>query len=117
MLYKEDKQVLFRICRWLIAIVILLGAGTLLVYTKGLRAAQKRPGEAIVSPTEDVAASRLITMWQRSIDTLSDFLTGEASSLKQAFYNAEGPFSFLHSGDCWCPNRLLRPWADEYAIP
>jgi len=59
----------------------------------------------------------LLEWWQKPADLAASCADMDLMSIKLAFYNAEGPFSFLNSGDCWCPNMLLRPWCDDFAIP
>lgn len=41
------------------------------------------------------------------------YFTCDWYGIKLEFYNATGIFSFLNSGDCWCPNRLLVRWCND----
>jgi len=50
---------------------------------------------------------------QLFIEKLPEWPTIDFYQIKLDFYNATGLFSFLNSGDIWCPNPLLVWWCGD----
>ena len=67
-----------------------------------------------VQPGEETTISKEETDYLLSFVEMSEtYFTCDLYAIKLEFYNATGIFSFLNSGDCWCPNRLLVRWCDD----
>ena len=47
------------------------------------------------------------------VEMSETYFTCDLMAIKLEFYNATGLFSFLNSGNCWCPNRLLVRWCND----
>ena len=50
---------------------------------------------------------------QQFVEISERYFTFDWYAIKLEFYNATGIFSFLNSGNNWCPNRLMIRWCDE----
>ena len=71
---------------------------------------------AVPAPESDTITT-LLEWWDKPTELIAQCTEFDMMSLKLAFNSASGPFIFLNSGDCWCPNWLLQPWCDELTIP
>ena len=62
-------------------------------------------------PTEETTEES--DFLQQFAEISETYFTFDWYVIKLEFYNASGIFSFLNSGDTWCPNRLMIRWCDE----
>ena len=70
-----------------------------------------KPVAAFSQPAEVAAEEH--DYLQQFMEISETYFTYDWYGIKLEFYNATGIFSFLNSGNRWCPNRLLVRWCDD----
>lgn len=111
---QKDRHVLAQLCQ--------LSCGFLLLFVMSVTLLDMAivnivTAETAVPAPENGMITTLLEWWDKPKELIAQCTEIDMMSLKLAFNSASGPFTFLDSGDCWCPNWLLQPWCDELTIP